>query len=151
MVENADAEIAALKNFNSANEAIIDKRFVEYVNGKTFQKDNEGFITLTEYEPNYLKYQTKAATEQLTVFSEIYYNKGWHAYIDGERMPHFRVNYVLRAMVLPAGEHTLEFKFEPKSYYRGNKVSLASSILLLLLITGFAYTEFRKKEPEKVD
>lgn len=149
MVANADEEIAAMKTLKSENEAVIDKRFEEYVKGKNFTKDTIGFIELTEYEPNYLKYQTKANTEQLTVFSEIYYDKGWHAYIDGEKVPYFRVNYVLRAMVLPAGEHTVEFKFEPTSYYMGNKVSLASSILLLFLIAGFAYTEYVKKNLKK--
>ena len=146
MVENADAEIAALKNFSAANEAIIDKRFIENVNGKVFKNDENGFIKLLEYQPNYLKYNSRAATEQLTVFSEIYYNKGWNAYIDGVKTPHFRVNYVLRAMVLPAGEHVVEFKFEPKSYYVGNKVSLASSILLILMILGYLYFEFYSKK-----
>ena len=90
-------------------------------------------------------YSAKAASEQLAVFSEIYYDKGWNAYIDGKKMPYFRVDYLLRALVLPAGEHTVEFKFHPKSYYTGNKVSLASSLLLILAILGYAYNEFREK------
>src|SRR5690606_37814949 len=106
------------------SEAVIDKRFTEFVQGKTFHKDETGSIVLTEYQPNYLKYSAKAASEQLTVFSEIYYDKGWNAFVDGKEVPHFRVNYILRGMVLPAGEHTVEFKFHPKSYYIGNKISL---------------------------
>ena len=93
-----------------------------------------------------MKYSTKASSEQLAVFSEIYYEKGWNAYIDGKRVPHFRVDYVLRALVLPAGEHTVEFKFHPKSYYNGNKVSFASSLLLILAIAGYGISEFRKKK-----
>jgi len=85
----------------------------------------------------------------LAVFSEIYYDKGWNAYIDGKEVPHFRVNYILRSLVLPAGDHTVEFKFHPKSYYTGNKVSLASSLLLILAIAGYAFTEFRKKSKNK--
>jgi uncharacterized membrane protein YfhO len=118
------------------------------VAGKSFRKDNNGQIELTEYQPNYLKYDYSAASEQFTVFSEIYYENGWNAYIDGEPAPHFRVNYVLRAMLIPAGNHTIEFKFEPKSYYVGNKISLASSILLILAIAGYGFARFRKRKSE---
>jgi len=148
-VVNADEEIAALKGIDPKNEVIIDKRFSEFVGNKKFQKDQTGSIILTEYKPNYLKYSAKAGSEQLAVFSEIYYDKGWNAYIDGKEVPHFRVNYILRSLVLPAGDHTVEFKFHPKSYYTGNKVSLASSLLLILAIAGYAFTEFRKKSKNK--
>jgi len=145
IVKDADEEIAALKNIVPENEAVIDHRFGKYVEGKNFQKDQNGSIKLTEYEPNYLKYSAKAATEQLAVFSEVYYDKGWNAYIDGKKVPIFRVDYILRALVLPAGDHTVEFKFHPKSYYVGNKVSLASSILLILAILGYGFSEFKKR------
>ena len=149
VVENADQEIETLKNINPATEAVIDKRFAENVNGKTFVKDSTSNIVLTEYKPNYLKYNARTETEQLTVFSEIYYANGWKAYIDGNEVPHFRVNYILRALVLPAGEHTVEFDFHPASYYTGNKVSFASSLLLLLAIAGYAFSEFRKRKTKK--
>jgi hypothetical protein len=155
IVDNADEEIEALKGFNPKNEAVIDKRFAELVSGKKFKKDENGNIVLTEYKPNYLKYNAKAASEQLAVFSEIYYQNGWDAYINGQKVPHFRVDYILRGLVLPAGKHVVEFKFHPKSYYTGNKISLASSLLLLLAIAGYAFGEYRKKskkgisEPEK--
>ena len=150
IVANADEDIAALKGIDPENEAVIDKRFSEFVNGKKFQKDQTGSIVLTEYKPNYLKYTAKANAEQLAVFSDIYYENGWNAYIDGEKVPHFRVDYILRGMVLPAGEHTVEFKFHPKSYYTGNQVSLASSLFLLLAIAGFAFSEYRKKSKKQV-
>ncbi len=146
IVKNADEEIAALKRNNPSENAIVSKKFSKFFKGKTFSKDLNATIDLTEYQPNYLKYKTKAATEQLTVFSEIYYNKGWNAFIDGEKVPHFRVNYILRALVLPAGEHTVEFKFRPKSYFVGNKISMASSILLLLAIAGYVFSEFRRRK-----
>jgi hypothetical protein len=148
-VANADEEIAALKNIDPANEVVIDKRFSEFVDGKKFQKDESGSVILTDYKPNYLKYSAKAGSEQLAVFSEVYYDKGWNAYIDGKEVPHFRVNYILRALVLPAGEHTVEFKFHPKSYYTGNKVSLASSLLLIIVIAGYAFNEYRKKSKNR--
>jgi len=139
VVENADEEMAALKSFNPVEELIVEKRYTEFVQGKSFTKDENGFIELVEYEPNHLKYSTKASSEQCVVFSEIYYNKGWNAYLNGELAPHFRANYILRAMVLPAGTNTLEFKFEPKSYYMGNKVSMASSILFILILLGYLF------------
>lgn len=145
IVANADEEIVALNGIDPENQAVIDSRFSEFVNGKKFQKDQNGSIILTEYKPNYLKYTAKANSEQLAVFSDIYYENGWNAYIDGKKVPYFRVDYILRGMVLPAGEHTIEFKFHPKSYYMGNQVSLASSLLLILAIAGFAYSEYRKK------
>jgi hypothetical protein len=148
VVGNADDEIKAMENFDPAETAIIDQRFSDHVAGKSFSKDNNGQIELTEYQPNYLKYDYSAASEQFTVFSEIYYENGWNAYIDGEPAPHFRVNYVLRAMLIPAGNHTIEFKFEPKSYYVGNKISLASSILLILAIAGYGFARFRKRKSE---
>jgi hypothetical protein len=146
VVGNADDEIKAMENFDPAETAIIDQRFSDPLAGKSFSKDNNGKIELTEYQPNYLKYDYTAASEQFTVFSEIYYENGWNAFIDGEPVPHFRVNYVLRAMLIPAGNHTIEFKFEPKSYYVGNQVSLASSILLILAIAGYGFARFRKRK-----
>ena len=77
------------------------------------------------------------------VFSEIYYDKGWKAYIDGELMPHFRANYVLRAMQVPSGNHKIEFKFVPDVYKKGETASLASSILLLLLLSFGFYKELK--------
>lgn len=148
-VANADEEIAALKEIDPKNEVLIDKRFSEFVGNKKFQKDETGSIILTEYKPNYLKYTAKSGAEQLAVFSEIYYAKGWDAFIDGTKVPHFRVNYILRGLVLPAGDHTVEFKFHPKSYYTGNTVSLASSLLLVLAVVGYAFSEYRKKSKNK--
>ncbi|MBW6537218.1 MAG: YfhO family protein, partial [Mariniphaga sp.] len=151
MVGNADDEIKAMDSFDPAETAIVDQRFIEHVQGITVAKDRVGKIELTEYQPNYLKYDFRGTTDQFTVFSDIYYDKGWNAYIDGEPVPHFRVNYVLRAMIVPSGRHTIEFKFEPKSYYMGNKVSLASSLLLILAIVGYGFMQFRKRkvQPEK--
>ncbi|SHF44963.1 membrane protein YfhO [Mariniphaga anaerophila] len=146
MVGNADDEIKAMESFNPEQTAIVDQRFMQHVQGVTVAKDAAGSIELTEYQPNYLKYNYSAATEQFTVFSDIYYDKGWNAYIDGKPVSHFRVNYVLRALVVPAGNHTIEFKFEPKSYYTGNKVSYASSFLLLLAILGYAGVQVRKRK-----
>jgi uncharacterized membrane protein YfhO len=91
-----------------------------------------------------LVYSTKSNTEQLAVFSEIYYPKGWKVSIDDEEADYFRANYLLRAMIVPAGRHEIVFSFEPISFYSGNKIALASSLLLLLLILGAVYYEVRR-------
>ncbi|KAF0202750.1 MAG: hypothetical protein FD170_1599 [Bacteroidetes bacterium] len=145
IVANADEEIAALTAFFPEKTAIIDQRFSANLEGFRHAVDSNARIELTEYQPNKLKYSSQAASDQLAVFSEIYYDKGWNAYLDGEKVPHFRVNYVLRAMVVPAGNHEIEFRFEPKVFAVGEKVSFAGSLLLILMLVGFAATELWKK------
>ncbi|MCF8333448.1 MAG: YfhO family protein [Bacteroidales bacterium] len=144
IVANADEEINALNDFNPEKTAFVDKRFEERLSGKSFEKDTTASIELTHYEPNHLVYQSKTNKEQLAVFSEIYYPNGWQVYIDGEPADHFRVNYVLRAMVVPEGEHKIEFKFQPATYYTGENIALVSSILVLLLLAGGLYYEIRR-------
>jgi uncharacterized membrane protein YfhO len=87
----------------------------------------------------------------MAVFSEIYYPKGWVAYVDGKETPHFRANYILRSMIIPAGEHEIVFEFKPKSYEIGNKISFASSILLLLAIAGVVFIDLRNKKIKAAD
>ncbi|MDD2381201.1 MAG: YfhO family protein [Mariniphaga sp.] len=149
IVTNADEEIQAMNRFDPAEIAVVDQRFEECFKGKTFRKDQNGKILLTDYHPNTLKYDFSAAGDQFTVFSDIFYENGWNAYIDGKLSSHFRVNYVLRAMIIPAGNHTIEFKFEPDSYYTGNKISFASSILLILAIAGYAFAQMRNRKQQK--
>jgi hypothetical protein len=147
MVNNADEEINALTNFVPAETAIYDKRFENQVKGHFIAKDESATIVLTNYEPNHLTYKSETSREQLAVFSEIYYDKGWNAYIDGKPAPYFRADYVLRAMIVPAGIHTIEFKFEPQVYKTGEKISYASSILLVLIAIGtFGFLLMRKNE-----
>jgi len=133
-VDNADAEIKAVSSFNPERTAIIDKRFKNQF--FKFKKDEDATIILTKYAPNQLSYKTTAETKQLAVFSEIYYAKGWNAYIDGKLAPHMRANYVLRALKIPAGNHNIEFKFEPSIWKVGNTISLIGSIIFILVILG---------------
>jgi len=136
VVNNADEEITAIGTMNPANELVVDKRFEYQLAGKKFVKDTTSTIKLTSYAPNKLIYQTNTTKEQLTVFSEIYYADGWQATIDGKEVPHFRANYILRAMVVPAGKHTVEFRFEPKSFYRSETISVIAAVVLFLLIAA---------------
>ena len=135
LVPDAQAEINALSGFNPAQNAIVDKDFNNYVEGKNFHKDTSGNIALTHYSPNHLKYEFQANSEQLVVFSEVFYPEGWKLFIDGERVDDlFRVNYILRAATIPAGKHNIEMKFEPRSYYMGNRISGYSSVILLIFV-----------------
>jgi len=134
LVDNADQELSALDKFTPADTAVIDKRFGDQLKGYEGGRDSLARITLTGYKPNKLDYSYSSARPGLAVFSEIYYPKGWDAYLDGQKVSHFRADYVLRAMVLPAGSHQLEFRFEPTVYYTGEKISLYSSILLIMLV-----------------
>jgi hypothetical protein len=145
-VNNADEEINALTNFNPADTVIIDKRFEDNLKGFTIANDSTGIIKLKEYKPNHLTYESNAGTQQLAVFSEIYYAHGWDAYVDGKPAPYFRANYVLRAMLVPAGKHEIEFKFDPPVYRIGEKISLASSIFLLLMLAGGGTFIFTRKK-----
>lgn len=153
-VKNADEEMAALTGFNPARTAVIDVRYKSLVGKESFEPDSAAVIRLLQYSPNKLTYAANAATSQLAVFSEIYYNenKGWNAYLDGKKVSHLRVNYVLRALPIPAGAHQLEFRFEPKSVIEGNKIAYAGSFLLFAFVIGtFGFAGFRKmKELESM-
>jgi len=141
IVANANAEIAALNGFNPTTTAIVDTRFSEQMMDGL--DNTRASIVLTEYKPNYLKYNSNSVKDGIVIFSEIYYDKGWNAYVDGELNPHFRANYVLRGMMIPKGNHSIEFKFEPMTYKTGEIISLASSIILLLLLAFVSFKELK--------
>lgn len=147
IAKDANEEIIILGEINTKKELVVDKEFASLLPEKIIP-DSTAKIILTNYSPNKLTYNYKIATEQIAVFSDIYYEKGWNAYIDGKVSPYFRANYLLRAMTLPAGEHQLEFKFEPKSYTIGNIVELISSIILFFGIGFFVFTEIKKKRKQ---
>ena len=141
LVDNANDEIMSLEAFEPKNELILDKRFADQVNGFVGTADSLASIKMTHYAPNGIQYDYQSANEQLAVFSEMYYQPGWNAYVDGKLSPHFRANYVLRAMRLPAGKHKIEFKFEPKAFFVGEQISLASILLFFAMALGaIAYT-----------
>ena len=147
-VANPDSEISALTNFNPALTAVVDKKWEKDLSASSFQYDSTATIKLKSYKADELVYESNATTAQMTVFSEIFYPKGWNAYVDGKLTPHIGVNYVLRAMVMPAGKHELVFKFEPESYYKGEKIAMAGSILLFLFVIGGVFMQMRKAKEE---
>ncbi|MEM9990880.1 MAG: YfhO family protein [Bacteroidota bacterium] len=154
LVQDANAEINALgQSFNAATQAIIHQEFGSYV--ADFDPSPNGKIRLEDYQPNHLTYTSTSNSEQLAIFSEVWYgpDKGWQAYIDGKPMEHIRANYILRAMRIPSGTHTIEFKFEPKTYYLGVNITRVASLLIILALFGFfgfkGYERFKAIESEE--
>ncbi len=107
-------------------------------------------ITLDSYKPNHLKYSSINTNEGFAVFSEMYYEKGWKASIDGKETEIFRVDYVLRGLHIPAGKHVIEFKFEPEVVKTGSTITLISSLGMLLLLIGGVYFERKNNKNFKL-
>ncbi len=145
MVENADKELSSINRFNPSSEALIDIRFKDQITKTAYPLTESDSIRLVSYKPDELVYKYSASDEKLAVFSEIYYPAGWKSYIDGKECNYFRTDYVLRGMVVPGGDHEIKFSFEPASYNVGNKVSMASSLLLILLIAGYISTKLIRR------
>jgi len=153
LVNNPDSVMKALDNLDTKKVAVFNVHDYE---GK-FQSarlkkqwDTTGTIKVVEYKPNYIKYQSDNGKDGLAVFSEMYYKNGWNAYVDGKLTDHFPVDYVLRAMEVPGGKHTIEFKFEPQVVKTGGTITLASSIgMLLLLIGGIYFEKFYRKDSQR--
>ncbi|OYU79583.1 MAG: hypothetical protein CFE23_13435 [Flavobacterium sp. BFFFF1] len=143
-VASADDEMKNLSG-DLRNTAIVNSKDFPQFKNKPFAKDSTASVTLEVSKSNYLKYKTQNAGVGLAVFSEIYYPKGWNAYIDNKKTDHIRADYVLRALEIPAGTHTVEFKFEPQVVKTGSMISLGSSLVMLLLLVGGIYYEGKRK------
>ncbi|MGH2664410.1 YfhO family protein [Flavobacterium sp.] len=147
-VANADAEMKALDKLDTKNVVVVSSANNAkslLVNG--FKKDSTATIHLDQYEPNELKYTSNNANNGYAVFSEMYYKNGWNAYIDGKLQEHDRVDYALRGLAIPAGKHTIEFKFEPQVVKTGSTISLISFIGILILL-GYGIYQEKKKHKE---
>lgn len=145
-VDNPDQEILALKDANLKESAIVDIRYKDLIKNNTFVVDSTASVKNTKCLPNKLEYEIKTNHEQLVVFSEVFYDKGgWRAYLNGKEVPHFRANYILRAMIVPEGNHKVEFVYTPFVRVFSNKVAAISSILVILIFVGSAIGYFYKK------
>lgn len=144
--ENANEEIQLLDSLDTKKTAIVNKEFISQIPNQKIDRDSTASIELFSYKPNHLVYEASTKTPQLALFSEVYYPKGWNAYVNGKPAEYFRADYVLRAMVIPAGNNKIEFKFEPKVIQTGSTISLVSSIIFLLILISGIYFTFRKKE-----
>lgn len=147
LVNKPDLAMKSLNKIDTKTSAVFNiqdygKKFEEAQLKKDW--DSSGKIQLDIYKPNYLRYSSENAGNGLAVFSEVYYEKGWNAYVDGKLTEHFPVNYVLRAMVVPAGKHSIEFKFEPQVVKTGSRIALFSFMGMVLLLSGGIYFERKK-------
>ena len=141
-VNNADEEMNALNSFNPRDTVIIDKKEQSKIPFQP-QFDPAGSILLLENRNDEIRYSFNAAANQFAVFSEIYYPRGWKAFIDGKETPIIKVNYLLRGLAIPAGKHAIEFRFEPAAYKTGNAISIVTGILSWLILLGTLFVVFR--------
>ena len=149
MVETADQEISSLRKNDLSKTAIINKKqFADYLSAlpsdQIYAEDSSA-VVLTDYKPNHITYQARAFRDRLAVFSEIYYPKGWQAYLDGKEVEHICADYILRAMVIPAGDHKIEFKFDPTSVRVGKIIAAVASTLILLALIAFVVMYYKSK------
>jgi hypothetical protein len=149
-VNSANEEMKALDSLDNKSQVVMNqKNYLDYFKGTKFngefKKDSLASIQLVSYKPNHLKYVSNNSNEGFAVFSEMYYKNGWKATIDGKDAEILNVNYVLRGLQIPAGKHTIEFKFAPEVVKTGSTIALISSIAMLLLIGAGVYFENKKK------
>lgn len=144
-LNSANEEIKALDSLNTKSKAVTTQSIPSKFNAS----DSTSTITILDYKPNYLKYQSNNRHNGFAVFSEIYYEHGWKSFIDGAEVPHYRVDYVLRGMEIPKGNHTIEFKFEPQVIKTGSTIALASSILFGLLVLGGLFLRMQESRRSK--
>tara|TARA_Y100001933_G_scaffold265068_1_gene334946 strand:- start:2258 stop:4867 length:2610 start_codon:yes stop_codon:yes gene_type:complete len=134
--DSPDSVMFNLRSQNIRQIALAEKKDVEEISGKSYSTN--GKISLTDYKANHLSYSFTSSDDAFVVFSEVFY-KSWNAYIDGELIPHNRVNYVLRGLEVPKGQHSIEFKFEPEVYFQGENISLFASFIVLGLFLFAGY------------
>lgn len=147
-------ESDALDKINLRNTLVTDAKFKEFVKDFRPHHDSSATIKLTKYAPDYVEYDYTAKEKGTVVFSEIYYPYGWNAYIDGKPAEHFRANYTLRALNVPAGQHHIRFEFRPATVEKWGKVSIASKYVMnltILCIIGLAiYKSVRRRKEETI-
>ncbi len=146
LAENANDEMRLLDSLDTKTTAVIHKDFLAYIPTNNIVRDSTATLDLASHTPQHIVYETSTKSEQLAIFSEVYYPKGWNAYINGNPAEYFRADYVLRAMKIPPGNNKIEFKFEPKVIQTGSSISLASSVLFVLVFFGGLFYIFRKEK-----
>lgn len=143
-VETPDQEMLALDNTNLRDTVVVENKYKTQIPQQPVP-DSSATIQLKDYLNDQITYQFHSATPQVAVFSEVYYPFGWDAYIDGKKADYFRANYVLRGMYIPAGDHIIEFRFEPESFTIGRMISIIANILVALVVVAAVIYYFRKK------
>ena len=131
----------------TSNDAYVHQEFSDYIGGLNPSKN--GTIQLTSYSPNTITYSSNTSSEQLALFSEMWYQPGWKVTIDGSPVDHIRANFALRGLKVPAGQHEIVFDFHPSSYYTGSVISLGSSTLIFAGLGWMLFTGFRRIKEEE--
>jgi hypothetical protein len=147
-VKGPVAEMQALDNLNTKDSAVVDEEFKSIATGYV-AADSTATIAMTSFDNDAISYESNSSSANVAVFSEIYY-KDWKAYIDGKPAPYFKANYVLRAMVVPAGKHKIEFKYDPKIFFTSREISLVFSWLVIVLLLALGFVTYRKKKQNSV-
>ena len=147
-VKGPVAEMKGLTNLNTRDSAVVDESFKPLVTAFA-PADSSASIKMTAYDNDAISYESNSTGNNLAVFSEIYY-KDWKAYLDGKEVPFFKANYVLRAMVIPAGKHSIEFKFEPSIFFTSKKVSAVASWLLFILLLATVFMEWKNTKSSSI-
>lgn len=149
-VQNANEEILALNDLNTATTAVVNTQEFSLPENKRILDSNDRIEMVHQkpYNPDYVKYKTHCSEDQLAVFSEIYYKPDWFAYIDGKPAEYIRANYILRAMVIPAGDHIVEFRNEAPLLHKWDKITLVISIVTILTMIGAIVLLYRKKKED---
>ena len=135
----------ALTSFNPRDTAILFSSSQSQVQNIQ-PADSASNIRLQFNDNDLAVYRSASTTNSFAVFSEVYYEKGWKAYIDGKETPIIRTNYVLRGLVVPAGQHEIRFEFKPASYYTGETVAMIAGLLIFLALIAAAFQLYRKRE-----
>jgi len=136
LANTPNEESDALNKINLHNTLVTDVKYKEFVKNFRPHHDSTANIQLTKYAPDYVEYDYQAAEAGLVVFSEVYYPYGWNAYIDGQPADHFRANYTLRAMNVPAGKHHIRFEFRPATVEKWGKVAVGCAWLIVISTLG---------------
>ena len=141
---NANDEIAAVGRLNLRHEAVADAKFKEQL-GDAVEQDSVSIVTIKAYEPNELTYEVNSSKGGVVVFSEVYY-PGWTATIDGQPAELGRVNYILRALNVKPGKHDVVLTFKPKSVNTTETIAYVSYVILILVVLGAAFMEYRRRK-----
>lgn len=144
-VPNDVAEMKALTDFNPAEEAVVQESFKAQIKDLP-GRDSAAVIRLEKNDNDVITYNSSSSVNGFGVFSEVYYDRGWRAFIDGKEVPIIKTNYVLRGLSIPAGNHKIEFRFEPKSYLTGRKITGISQFLVAGLFLLAVFMEYRKRK-----
>lgn len=147
-VKDRAASLVALGNTDLKDTAIVEEAELTGLQQPT--ADSSAYIRLTQFDNDTIRYESESRTNQFAVFSEVYYPKGWNAYLDDKKVTYKNVNYVLRGLSLPPGKHTIRFVFEPESYYTGVRIMYSSSILLVLLVLGGLFMAWREQNRKAI-